>query len=91
MLWYQVAFILLFIFLFLNVLCFFRMVVTSFSSTSYFSKSEHWTQKRTQSGNIHSILWNQPLNNEPFKEQTILDHFNTEIARNADPHFIQQF
>ena len=30
--------------------------VTSFSSYSYCSNSEHWSQKRAQSGNIHSII-----------------------------------
>ena len=30
--------------------------VTSFSSIPYCSKRENWTQKRTQSENIHSII-----------------------------------
>ena len=30
--------------------------VTSFSSISYCSNSEYWTQKYTQNGNIHSII-----------------------------------
>ena len=30
--------------------------VTSFSSIPYWRNSEYWTQKRTQSGNIHSII-----------------------------------
>ena len=32
------------------------MNVTSFSSISYFRNSEYWSQKHTQSGNIHSII-----------------------------------
>ena len=32
--------------------------VTSFSSISYWSNSEHWTQKGTQSDSIHSIILN---------------------------------
>ena len=30
--------------------------VTSFSSISYQSNSEYWSQKQAQSGNIHSII-----------------------------------
>ena len=33
-----------------------RIHVTSCSSISYWSNSEYWSQKRTQSGNIYSIL-----------------------------------
>ena len=34
----------------------YTMYVTSFSSSSYWSNSEYWSQKRTQSGNIQSII-----------------------------------
>ena len=33
----------------------FKIYVTSFSSISYWSNNEYWTQKHTQSDNIHSI------------------------------------
>ena len=33
-----------------------EMYVTSFSSTSYCSNSEHWTQTCIQNGNINSII-----------------------------------
>ena len=35
---------------------YFNIEATSFSSIPYWSNSEHWSQKLTQSGNIHSIL-----------------------------------
>ena len=34
----------------------FDIYVTSFSIISYCINSEYWTQKRTQNGNIHSII-----------------------------------
>ena len=34
----------------------YTMYVTSFYSSSYWSNSEYWSQKRTQSGNIQSII-----------------------------------
>ena len=37
------------------------MHVTSFLGILYQSNSEYWAQKRAQSGNIHSIMFNSPL------------------------------
>ena len=39
------------------VFCMQLIYVTSFSSISYWSNSEYWSQKHTQSGNIHFILF----------------------------------
>ena len=48
-----------------------RINVTSFSSISYWSNREYWTQKCTQIGNIHSIILDvyvekQSAQNFPF-------------------------
>ena len=48
-----------------------QIYVTSFSSISYYSNSEHWTQKCAQNGNVHSIILDvndesQSVQNPPF-------------------------
>ena len=58
------------------------MYVTSFSSISYRSNGEYWTQKRTQSESIHSVI----LDVYVLKAEPVMAQFQIEAPDPYTPH-----
>ena len=62
--------------------------ITSSSSILYWSNSEYWTQKRIQSGNIHSIISDVHVKNCIYKKlsnitkQLRTKNFRIEVVKN---------